>query len=84
MTSYAVSVQNTLKCPVSALEINYPKIESKTPKKYRENFSSRLWRAEKCEIFVSPCGFAPTGKILRVPIWSEITVAEPMQFNILP
>ena len=64
MTSYALPVENTLKFSVapSAPAWHALKLSLKR-RKYLEKFRSRLRRAVKKIIFVSPCGFTPSGKI---------------------
>ena len=64
MTSYAVPVEITLKFSLvpSALASHILKLSLKR-RKTRENFRSRLRRAEKQVILVSPHGLAPSGKI---------------------
>ena len=65
MTSYSVSVQNTLNCSLTpwALAPNTLKLSLKRRKR-RENFRSRLRRAEKQVILGSPRGSAPpSGKV---------------------
>ena len=64
ITSYDVPVENTLRFSLapSALPSNTLKFSLK--RRNRENFSSRLRRAKKYVIFVSPRGFAP-------PLWKN-------------
>ena len=62
MTSYAVSVQNTLKLSLALSALASNTLKFGLRRKNHVNFGLRLRRAEKYAIFASSCGLAPSGK----------------------